>query len=423
MGKVKGVIAPENISMNCALDACPPKCPLPGHSWQSVCHKDETTWLAFYRDTINGEFKYIFLSAGSSLKGQSDREKFEKARELKKVVGNIRKKITSGLRSNTSITMQQNTALWFIDLLAIRAGNEKDTAEEADTVGCCSLRVEHITLSKDEEGPTIMFNFLGKDSIEYKNTLKLRPADEAKAIELEDNPQISFVRHGEEENFAQVFKNMERLVRKSDNGKAKKPTDDVFDELTTSTLNQYLKELMPGLTAKVFRTFNASFTLDQELYRLEDHPRKKEFMKTDTTQLKFYNDANYQVAVLCNHSRAVSKTFDTQMEKMDEKKDEIVKDLTAAKKSLKDKGADKEKIKKKIQQLEERISKHETQKEIKQKLAGVALGTSKLNYLDPRITVAWCKKFGDFNLSKVFNKTLQTKFKWAIDEADENFRF
>jgi hypothetical protein len=35
-------------------------------------------------------------------------------------------------------------------------------------------------------------------------------------------------------------------------------------------------------------------------------------------------------------------------------------------------------------QLEEKISKHDTQKEIKQKLAGVALGTSKLNYLDPR---------------------------------------
>lgn len=59
--------------MNCALEACPPRCPLPGHNWQSVCHKDETTWLAYYRDTINGEFKYIFLSAGSSLKGQSDR--------------------------------------------------------------------------------------------------------------------------------------------------------------------------------------------------------------------------------------------------------------------------------------------------------------------------------------------------------------
>ena len=29
--------------------------------------------------------------------------------------------------------------------LALRAGNEKDADESADTVGCCSLRVEHIS--------------------------------------------------------------------------------------------------------------------------------------------------------------------------------------------------------------------------------------------------------------------------------------
>ena len=32
---------------------------------------------------INGAFKYVFLAAGSSLKGQSDLKKYEKARELK----------------------------------------------------------------------------------------------------------------------------------------------------------------------------------------------------------------------------------------------------------------------------------------------------------------------------------------------------
>lgn len=30
--------------------------------------------------------------------------------------------------------------------LALRAGNEKDVDEAADTVGCCSLRCEHIKL-------------------------------------------------------------------------------------------------------------------------------------------------------------------------------------------------------------------------------------------------------------------------------------
>lgn len=38
---------------------------------------------------------------------------------------------------------QLGTATYVIDHLAIRAGNEKGS-DKADTVGCCSLRVEHI---------------------------------------------------------------------------------------------------------------------------------------------------------------------------------------------------------------------------------------------------------------------------------------
>jgi hypothetical protein len=36
----------------------------------------------------------------------------------------------------------------------------------------------------------------------------------------------------------------------------------VFGKLDTNKLNAHLKDLMPGLTAKVFRTYNASITLD-----------------------------------------------------------------------------------------------------------------------------------------------------------------
>ena len=45
----------------------------------------------------------------------------------------------------------------------------------------------------------------------------------------------------------------------------KKPGDDLFDRLNTSILNEYLNSLMPGLTAKVFRTYNASITLQEQL--------------------------------------------------------------------------------------------------------------------------------------------------------------
>lgn len=38
--------------------------------------------------------------------------------------------------------------------------------------------------------------------------------------------------------------------------------------LQTSILNKHLQELMDGLTAKVFRTYNASITLQQQLKEL-----------------------------------------------------------------------------------------------------------------------------------------------------------
>ena len=39
----------------------------------------------------------------------------------------------------------------------------------------------------------------------------------------------------------------------------------------------------------------------------------------------------------------------------------------------------------------------------------VALGTSKINYMDPRISVAWCKR-QECDISKIFAKALETNF-------------
>ena len=60
-----------------------------------------------------------------------------------------------------------------IDRLALRVGNEKDE-DEADTVGCCSFRVEHITVKLDQN--KVVLDFLGKDSMRYYNEVKLDPA-------------------------------------------------------------------------------------------------------------------------------------------------------------------------------------------------------------------------------------------------------
>jgi len=187
---------------------------------------------------------------------------------------------------------QRATAMYFIDKLALRAGNEKGE-DEADTVGCCSLRCEHVTL---ESPDFIIFDFLGKDSIRYYNRV---PVD------------------------AQVFKNI-RIFKENKND-----DDNLFDRVTvwtfycisylfwfklaylqTSSLNKHLTNEMKGLTAKVFRTFNASITFQ----RLLD----QESLSNASLQEKLnaYNKANREVAILCNHQRSAPKTHDQSMEKM-----------------------------------------------------------------------------------------------------------
>jgi DNA topoisomerase I len=48
----------------------------------------------------------------------------------------------------------------------------------------------------------------------------------------------------------------------------------------------------------------------------------------------------------------------------------------------------------------------------------IAMGTSKTNYNDPRISVAWCKK-NEVKIEKVFTKNLMSKFLWAMYTVPE----
>lgn len=52
-----------------------------------------------------------------------------------------------------------------------------------------------------------------------------------------------------------VYKNLENFIQ------GKGPEEDLFDRINASRLNDYLKEMMDDLSAKVFRTYNASITL------------------------------------------------------------------------------------------------------------------------------------------------------------------
>lgn len=186
---------------------------------------------------------------------------------------------------------QIGVATYLIDKLALRVGNEKGE-DEADTVGCCSLRVEHINVVEGES--KLEFDFLGKDSMRYHNIVEVEPI---------------------------VYKLVARFRQN------KEPKDDVFDLINASKLNDHFKMHMDDLSAKVFRTYNASYCLQNQLQVKGTGVN----LNTDLMDLKkkFYDDCNRDVAILCNHKKAVSKNYEEQRKKMDEYIDEKKKELKA----------------------------------------------------------------------------------------------
>ncbi|OCT62825.1 DNA topoisomerase 1 isoform X1 [Xenopus laevis] len=396
MGKLKKRIMPEDIIINCSKDSKIPVAPA-GHKWKEVRHDGKVTWLVSWTENIQGSIKYIMLNPSSRIKGEKDWQKYETARRLKMCVEKIRNTYKEDWKSKEMKVRQRAVALYFIDKLALRAGNEKEEGETADTVGCCSLRVEHINLFQELDGQefVVEFDFPGKDSIRYYNKVPVEK---------------------------RVFKNLQLFMEN------KQPDDDLFDRLNTSILNKHLQDLMEGLTAKVFRTYNASITLQQQLDELTN--------SDDNVPAKIlsYNRANRAVAILCNHQRAPPKTFEKSMMnlqgKIDAKKDQLAdarREFKSAKADAKVRRDEKtkklvESKKKAVQRIEEQLMKLEVQATDREENKQIALGTSKLNYLDPRISVAWCKKYG-VPIEKIYNKTQREKFAWALDMADDDFKF
>jgi len=314
MGKLKSRVDPEQVSINVSECAAIPKCGVPGHAWSDVRHDPRGQWLATWKENINNQSKYMQLAAQSSFKGKSDRSKYNKAALLCKNIEKIRKSYKKDLKSKDMETKQLATAVWVIDRLALRVGGEKDTDEEADTVGCCSLRVEHLHFDPNAEGgdnKEIELEFLGKDSMLYKQTIDFGAA-----------------MYNEEDGMgSKVYDNLKAFCKK------KKKSEDVFECINPTLLNNHLKQFMDGLSAKVFRTYNASKTLQDELRKHETSPAWKNLPTAQ--KVVEYNAANREVAILCNHQRSVSKAQETQLENISTKLQTLKKQKKELKAMLK----------------------------------------------------------------------------------------
>ena len=74
-----------------------------------------------------------------------------------------------------------------------------------------------------------------------------------------------------------------------------------------------------------------------------------------------------------------------------------------------------------IDKEKKRVAADEFKLEEKREGKNLSLGTSKINYMDPRITISWCKN-NEVPIEKLFTKPLMGKFAWAMDN-DPNWRF
>lgn len=377
MGKLKKRIYPEDVTLNIGKDAKIPEPPI-GHKWGKIIHDRSVEWLASWKENITGKTKYVWLSPDSDMKGNNDQKKFDVAKKLKKKIKTIVEENESNMKNGDEKMKQIATSLYFIDKLAIRVGNEKGE-DETDTVGVTNLRVEHISLG---ENNSVKLSFLGKDSVPYENTINVD--------DVVYNNIIDFLKNKEKD-------------------------DQVFDKINSNDVNKYLQSFMKDLTAKVFRTYNASNLFQKELKKINNKFEGVE--KTEQTKkiiLDEFAKANAKVAKMMNHQKNVNSGYKKQVDKINDVVDKLKKKLSKARRSTKKNTAT-------IAKIKEKIKSYKSKKELVKEMKNISLNTSKANYIDPRLVVSFMKK-NQLDVNKIFSKALQKKFNWAFS-IDENYKF
>ena len=122
---------------------------------------------------------------------------------------------------------------------------------------------------------------------------------------------------------------------------------------------------------------------------------------------------------MCNHQKSVSKNFKNQIDKIKKYISDLRKKkraYEAKKQDYKERGKkdSARRVREQIKKIDSKILKYKSKKNLKIELKSVSLGTSKVNYIDPRITVAFAKKH-NIDIDRLLLKALQDKFEWAMD--------
>ncbi|MDB9721682.1 DNA topoisomerase I [Nitrosopumilus sp.] len=392
-GKWKPRVTAKDVTLNLGKDAKTPE-----GDWGKIIYDNDSMWLASWMDVLTEKRKYVWLADTSGLKQDRDKEKYEKAVKLGNEIEKIKDRIVKDMKSKDSKISKISTACYLIYRTAMRVGDEKDP-DEADTVGATTLRKEHIKIT----AKTIEFDFLGKDSVRWQETV---------------------VAEGHDKQF---HENIKKIIEK------KKPKDEIFEDITSRHVNQYYSGIVKGLTAKVFRTYLATAVVKKYLVEHDN-------IKGKTANEKLYHAklANLEAAMMCNHKRTIPKTYELTLQKKRDtlkklekeqvwkktqeilKKVEATEPKTEAQKKTKTKRIKtlNQQIKKQKLKHKERLEKLELQLDLSEKTKDYAIGTSLRNYIDPRVFKAWTNEVGA-EWEKLYTAALQKKFLWVKNEEVE----
>ncbi len=332
----------------------------PEGNWKEVVWEKDKMYIAKWQDKLTGKIKYVWFSDSAFLKQNREKEKFKKAEALGKQIAKIEDHILKNLGSNDENRRKVATVSWLILKPNMRVGDEKDP-DEADTVGAITLRPEHIKI----EGDIIHFDFLGKDSVRWVKQVQAPPS---------------------------VVKNIQQYTAESGE-------KHLFEGIDSKKVSRFLSEKMPGLTAKVFRTWRCTKTVKEELEKTRVSKEDPDYRKTHAAKM-----ANLKVAEVANHKRKIPPTFDERLAK----KETHIKELEAQLKQKKKEG-------KKTESAQARVEKARLDLELTKLTKEYNLGTSLNSYIDPTAYVKWAKKVS-FDLEKFYPATLRKKFSWALQQ-------
>jgi DNA topoisomerase-1 len=330
--------------------------------WKDVVWEPDKMYVAKWTDKLTGKIKYVWFSDTAFIKQNREKEKFKKAEKLGKNIAAIEQHIMKNLDAKDETKRKVATVCWLILKPNMRVGDEKDP-DEADTVGAITLRAEHIKI----DGDTLHFDFLGKDCVRWEKSVQAPAA---------------------------VIKNIEHYAENS--------KEYLFEGVDSKKVSRFLSQKMPGLTAKVFRTWRCTKTVKEEL-------AKSGTAKEDPVYLKKFHAkmANLKVAEVANHKRKIPPSFDERLAKKEDK----LKEMKAQLEQKKAEG-------KKTEALTKRIEKAKLDIELTRLTKEYNLGTSLKSYIDPTAYVQWAQKV-DFDLEKFYPATLRKKFSWALEQEAE----